>query len=289
MNKSSQNKQLAINYSVLKRLVQNDALVNSRITKENIQELLNVQKFYATYFESTKFVQYFPQVSLLIKRETETAFARLKQRVFIVHKYDEEYPKAILQDLKDEAPMFLYLCGDNTLLDRKVKRVALVTTINREDSFIETCTKLCEQFIDTPFTLLIQNRSVVDHVIFEHLKDKNVSILHFVNGPLFKDADAVKICKSNNPKFGHLSFVGPTDSGIEEYQRIKLMNSLGKVTVLLSDNPNDVHHFSIQNNYSWHKPSLLPLLRNNQTVHFERVFTLENTDDFIPLLNNLIS
>lgn len=289
MNKYSQNKQLAINYSVLKRLVQNDTLVNSRITKENIVELLDVQKFYMDYFESTKFVQYFPQVCQLVKRETETAFARLKQRVFIVHKYDEEYPKAILQDLKDEAPMFLYLCGDNTLLDRKVQRVSLVTTINREDTFIETCKNLCEQFIDTSFTLLIQNRSVVDHVIYEQLKAQNVSILHLVNGPLFKDAEAIKICKSSNPKFGHLSFVGPTDAGIEEYKRIKLMNSLGKVTVLLSDNPNDIHHFSIQNNYSWHKPSLLPLLKNNQTLHFDRVFTLENTNDFIPLLNNLIS
>ena len=185
--------------------------------------------------------------------------------------------------------MFLYLCGDNTLLDRKVKRISLVTTLNREDIFIEACKNLCEQFIDTSFTVLIQNRSVVDHVVYEQLKDKNVSILHFVNGPLFKDADAVKICKSNNPRFAHLSFVGPTDAGMEEYHRIKLMNSLGKATILLSDNPNDIHHFSIQNNYSWHKPSLLPLLKNNQTVHFERVYTLENTEDFIPLLNNLVS
>lgn len=289
MNKSSQNKQLAINYSVLKKLVQNDTLVNSRINKENILELLDVQKFYSTYFESTKFVQYFPQVCQLVKRETEAAFARLKQRVFIVHKYDEEYPKAILQDLKDEAPLFLYLCGDNSLLDRKVKRVALVTTINREDAFIESCKSICEQFVDQPYTLLIQNRSVVDHVIYEQLKDRDVSILHFVNGPLFKDEDAIKICKSNNPKFGHLSFVGPTDNGMEEYQRIKLMNSLGKVTVLLTDNPNDVHHFSIQNNYSWHKPSLLPLLKKNETQSFDRVFTLDNIEDFIPLLNNLIS
>lgn len=289
MNKSSQNKKLAINYSVLKKLVQNDTLVNTRITKDNILELLDVQQFYSTYFESTKFVQYFPQVCQLVKRETEAAFARLKQRVFIVHKYDEEYPKAILQDLKDEAPLFLYLCGDNSLLDRKVKRVSLVTTINREDKFIESCKNICEQFIHQPYTLLIQNRSVVDHVIYEQIKERDVSILHFVNGPLFKDEDAIKICKSNNPKFGHLSFVGPTDNGMEEYQRIKLMNSLGKVTVLLTDNPNDVHHFSIQNNYSWHKPSILPLLKKHETQSFERVFTLDSTDEFIPLLNNLIS
>lgn len=289
MNKYSQNKQLAINYCVLKKLVQNDTLVNTRITKDNIQELLDVQSFYSTYFESTKFVQYFPQVCQLVKRETEAAFARLKQRVFIVHKYDDEYPKAILQDLKDEAPLFLYLCGDNSLLDRKVKRVSLVTTINREDAFIESCKALCEQFVDQTFTLLIQNRSVVDHILFEQFKEKNVSVLHFMNGPLFKDEDAIKICKSNNPKFAHLSFVGPTDNGMEEYQRIKLMNSLGKVTVLLSDNPNDVHHFSIQNNYSWHKPSVLPLLKSHETKSFERVFTLDNTEDFIPLLNNLIS
>lgn len=289
MNKSSQNKKLAINYSVLKKLVQNDTLVNTRITKDNILELLDVQQFYSTYFESTKFVQYFPQVCQLVKRETEAAFARLKQRVFIVHKYDEEYPKAILQDLKDEAPLFLYLCGDNSLLDRKVKRVSLVTTINREDKFIESCKNICEQFIHQPYTLLIQNRSVVDHVIYEQIKERDVSILHFVNGPLFKDEDAIKICKSNNPKFGHLSFVGPTDNGMEEYQRIKLMNSLGKVTVLLTDNPNDVHHFSIQNNYSWHKPSILPLLKKHETQSFERVFTLDSPDEFIPLLNNLIS
>ena len=289
MNKYSQNKQLAINYCVLKKLVQNDTLVNTRITKDNIQELLDVQSFYSRYFESTKFVQYFPQVCQLVKRETEAAFARLKQRVFIVHKYDVEYPKAILQDLKDEAPMFLYLCGDNSLLDRKVKRVSLVTTINREDSFIESCKDLCEQFVDQSFTLLIQNRSVVDHILYEQFKEKNVSVIHFMNGPLFKDEDAIKICKSNNPKFAHLSFVGPTDNGMEEYQRIKLMNSLGKVTVLLSDNPNDVHHFSIQNNYTWHKPSVLPLLKSHETKSFERVFTLDNTEDFIPLLNNLIS
>lgn len=289
MNKSSLNKKLAINYSVLKKLVQNDTLVNTRITKDNINELLDVQKFYSTYFESTKFVQYFPQVCQLVKRETEAAFARLKQRVFIVHKFDEEYPKAILQDFKEEAPLFLYLCGDNTLLDRKVKRVSIVTTINREDAFIEQCKALCETFVGQPYTLLIQNRSVVDHVIYEQLKEREVSILHFVNGPLFKDEDAIKICKSNNPKFGHLSFVGPTDNGMEEYQRIKLMNSLGKVTVLLSDNPNDVHHFSIQNNYSWHKPSVLPLLKTGVTQSFDRVFTLDSMEEFIPLLNNLIS
>lgn len=289
MNKSTINKQLAINYTVLRRLVQNDHLVHSRINKDNIQELMDVREFYEKYFESTKFVQYFPQVCQLIKRETESAFARLRQRVYIVHKYDEAYPKALIQDLKEDAPLFLYLCGDNSLLERKVKRVSIVTTLNREDAYIEKSKAICESFKDSHYTVLIQNRSAVDHVLFEELKNLNVSMLYFVNAPLLKEDHAEKICKSHCPKYGMLSFVGPTDAGLEEFMRLKIMNSLGKVTVLLSDLPNDVHHFSVQNNYAWHKPSILPMIKPSEVPHYDRVFALEDSEPFIDVLNNCIS
>ena len=289
MNKSTINKQLAINYTVLRRLVQNDHLVHSRIHKDNIQELMDVRKFYETYFESTKFVQYFPQVCQLIKRETESAFARLRQRVYIVHKYDEAYPKALIQDLKEDAPLFLYLCGDNSLLERKVKRVSIVTTLNREDAYIEESKHICSAFENGHMTVMLQNRSAVDHVLFEQLKDSNVSMIYFVNTPLMKDDTAEKICKSHCPKYAMLSFVGPTEDGLEDFMRLKIMNSLGKVTVLLSDQPNDVNHFSIQNNYAWHKPSILPMIKPSMIPHFERVFALDDSESFIDVLNNCIS
>ena len=197
MNKSTLNKQLAINYSALRRLVQNDHLVHSRINKDNFHELMDVRKFYETYFESTKFVQYFPQVCQLIKRETENAFARLRQRVYIIHKYDEAYPKALLQDLKDDAPLFLYLCGDNTLLERKVKRVSIVTTLNREDTYIEKSKNICSTLHDGPYTVLLQNRSAVDHVLFEQFKEMNVSLIYFVNAPLLKEDKVDKIGRAH--------------------------------------------------------------------------------------------
>lgn len=289
MNKSTLNRQLAINYSALRRLVQNDHLVHACINKDNFQELLDVRKFYETYFESTKFVQYFPQVCQLIKRETENAFARLRQRVYIIHKYDEAYPKALLQDLKDDAPLFLYLCGDNSLLERKVKRISIVTTLNREDDYIEASKTICSELNDSPYTVLLQNRSAVDHVLFEQLKEMNVSMIYFVNAPLLKEDKAEKICKSHSPRYAMLSFVGPTDIGLEDFMRLKIMNSLGKATVLLSDSANDVHHFSVQNNYAWHKPSILPMINPSEIQHFERVFTIGDSDTFLDILNKCIS
>ena len=289
MNKSTINKLLAINYTVLRRLVQNDHLVNSRIHKDNIQELMDVREFYEKYFESTKFVQYFPQVCQLIKRETESAFARLRQRVYIVHKYDESYPKALIQDLKEDAPLFLYLCGDDTLLERKVKRVSIVTTLNRDDAYIEKSKEICAFFKDSYYTVIIQNRSAVDHVLYVALKDLNVSMLYFVNTPLLKEDHTEKICKSHTPKYAMLSFVGPTDAKLEDFMRLKIMNSLGKATVLLSNQPNDVHHFSVQNNYAWHKPTILPMIKPSDAPHFERVFVLEDSDAFLDVLNTCVS
>ncbi|MEI7667492.1 MAG: hypothetical protein WCI62_00670, partial [Erysipelotrichaceae bacterium] len=244
MNQSQRNRQLAINYAILNKLVQDSKAINAAITKANFEELLDVKQFYFTYFSSSKFVQHFPQVLNLLNKETETAFARLKPRVRIITKYDESYPIAILQGLLDEAPMFLYACGDITLLDRKLTKLNLICTSTQEDKLINECTHLIDGFNQSPYVMVFSQQTALSRVLYYHILKMQLSSLLIINHSLTKSIfkNSFYPCNQADTKHMILSAIAPGEEINQRHQFLssQIACSLSKVSILLSNEHQDL-------------------------------------------------
>lgn len=286
MNKNLINRQLAINYAVLCRLVQNEQAVRQVINKDNFHELSNVERFYREHFNQSKFLQNFPIVSHMLKREVETAFSSLKARTHIYHRYDPEYPKALIQDLKDDAPLFMYSHGDESLLDRKNKRLACVTLPLNHRELIEKSHQFVRQIEGLSYTLLLRKNSSLDKTLIKEAIGLAIPVIKFLNQPLLKDESKKDTRKVASLKVLNISFTGPMDAGLDEIQSIMILNSLGKITIVFSDDARDVQHIAVVNNSSWYKPSYLPFIKL-PAHQLEHVYTDDSEDDLKSLLERL--
>ncbi len=280
-----QNRQLAIQYHILRRLIQDDSKLHAKINKENIAELLDAKKFYDKYFEPQHNAAQLPMLFKLVQRETEAAFKRISNKVHIIHKYDERYPKCILQDFREDAPMFLYLSGGVDVLDRKYKKISLFTNSKSSDEYIEETLKLLKQLKDSSYVVLIQFNTLMDNLIFLECQKQGIPCIVVFRGPVTKDLE--NAVKKYNPRFKRgskgmniMSITGPFNEVLNEKTQSHLMNSMGRVSVLFSDALNDVNHEAIKNNLYWRKPSLMPLLNGSQYPSSELLFTLEKKEDF---------
>lgn len=286
-------RQMAIHYHILKRLVQDDALLNRVITKDNIKELGDAKAFYLKHFESRRFIEHFPTVFKLIQRETEAAFKRLSKRLLIVHRYEPEYPSSLWQDFKDDAPMFLYVSGTLEPLDRKADRLAFFTTNSSSDAYINACMALIAQLKQQNFTIILQFVSLMDNLMFLNLQKLDLSCMVFMRGPITLDLEAA--IKKFNPRFKRgrkglniFSVTGPFNEPMEENIHIKLLNSLSKLSVLFSEDPKDAARLEIQNNLSWRKPSMMPLIDGKQYPSSDLLFTLKSPQDFLTSIQKLM-
>lgn len=292
MMNPKQARQLAIHYHILKRLVQDDNALNRIITKDNIKELSDAKAFYEKYFESRRFIEHFPTVFKLIQRETEAAFKRLSRRLLIVNRYEAQYPSALWQDFKEDAPMFLYVSGTLEPLDRKADRLAFYTTSNSSDAYINSCMALITQLKQQSYTVIVQFISLMDNLMFLNLQKMDLPCVVLMRGPITIDLESA--IKKFNPRFKRgkkglniLSITGPFNEPIEENTHLKLMNSLSKLSILFSDDIKDASRFEIQNNLAWKKPSLMPLLDGQLYPSSELLFTLKKPEDFLETLQKL--
>ncbi len=287
-----QNRQLAIQYHILRRLIQDDVKLHSKINKDNIAELVDAKKFYDKYFEPQHNVSQLPMLFKLVQRETEAAFKRISNKVHIIHKFDERYPKSILQDFRDEAPMFIYLSGGVDVLERKYKKISIFSSSKSTDEYINQSLECVRQLKGSEYVILIQFNTLMDNLIFLECQKQGIPCIVVFRGPVTKDLE--NAIKKYNPRFKRgskgmniMSITGPFNEVLSEKTQSYLMNSLGRVSILLSELVNDVNHEAIRNNLHWRKPSLMPLLNGYEYPSSDLLFTLENKEDFKKTIDHL--
>jgi len=271
MNHNQRNRQLAINYAVLNKLVRDQKAINAMITKTNIDELLNVKDFYFRYFPSSKFVEFFPQVLNLLNKETEAAFGRLKPRLRIITKYDAIYPNALLQDLQDDAPMFIYACGDTSLLDRKLSKLNLICTSTQDDIMIHKSSHLIDGFNQTPYVMVFSQQTALSRVLYYQILKMQLSSLLIINHALTKSIfkNSFYPCNQADTKHMILSAIAPGEEISQKHQLLssQIACSLSKVSILLSNEHQDLDLPVSLVSLKSYRPILCPfLLHLNQEL-----------------------
>lgn len=277
---------ICINYHILRRLVQNDVFLNRKVTKTTILELSDAKKFYEKHLKQDLPIEHFPMLYKLIERETNAAFKRLSKKLIILNRYEIEYPSALWQDLKEEAPMFLYLSGSVDSLERKVNRLAFFTTPNSHDAYLQKSLSLVRNLKGKSFTIVIQFNTLLEHLmLMQFQKDQMASLVMF-RGPITKDIEsAIKkfdlMFKRGRKGLNILSVTSPFNEVTDEKTLIKIMHSLSKVSILFSHDHRDAQSFSVSNNLSWKKPSMMPLIDGNKMRSTELLYTIKEDQDFI--------
>jgi hypothetical protein len=244
MNQNQLNRQLAINHIILKKLVQNDHEVAKSITKDNLMELLDVQAFYNEHFLTIKFVEFFPVVYDLLRRETEASFAKLKPRIRIFNRYEKEYPSTFYHDLGHDAPLFIYVCGDIDLFDRKQPKLYLVSTASRSDRLIQQSLDILDQFDGSREVLVLSQQSPLNHLLYQKIHTLSISSIIMVNAALTKSIFKSTFFPCNQTKIKHLliSAISPDENNLDRFQSMTdhMAVSMSKAGILLSDQPNDL-------------------------------------------------
>ncbi len=262
MNQNQLNRQLAINYAILKKLTQDEQAVAKLINKDNLMDLLDVQAFYHTHFEAAKFVEFFPMVYDLLRRETEAAFARLKPRIRIYNRYEKEYPTSILHDLGQEAPLFIYVCGDIDLFDRKLPKLYLISSTGRADRLIQQSLDLLDVFDGSKEVLVLSQQSPMNHLVYTKIHTLSVSSIVFVNAALTKSIFKSTFFPCNQTKIKHLliSAISPDEPNLDRFQAQtnSLAVAMSKAGILLSDQAGDLKLDGCLNLLSSHRPLIVP-------------------------------
>ena len=287
-----QTRQIAIQYHILRRLIQDDHLLNSKINKDTIHELLDAKKFYEKYFDQKHNLSTLPTLFKLIQRETDAAFKRISNKIQVIHRYDSNYPISLIQDFREEAPMFIYLSGKSEILDRKIKKISLFTNAQSSEAYIEKTLKLIKTLKGSPYIALIQFNTLMDNLIFLECQKQSIPCIVIFRGPITKDLE--NAIKKYNPLFKRglkgmniMSITSPFNEVILEKKQNHLMNSLGRVSILFSEVVNDVNHDAVKNNLSWRKPVMMPLLSHAQYPSSELLFTLGHDDEFKEMVDRL--
>ena len=261
MNQNQLNRQLAINHSILRRLVQDDRAVAKSITKDNILDLLDVQAFYREHFSTIKFVDFFPVVYDLLRRETEASFAKLKPRIRIYNRYDKEYPSAFYHDLGQDAPLFIYVCGDIDLFDRKQPKLYLVSSSAKSDRLIQQSLDLLDQFDGSREVLVLSQQNALNHLVYHKIHTLSVSSIIMVNAPLTKSIFKSTFFPCNQTKIKHLliSAIAPDETSLDHLQSLtdQLAVSMSKAGIVLSDQPADLKLEGCMKLLASHKPLIV--------------------------------
>lgn len=289
-----QNRLFAQQYYLIRRLIQNDELLNDLITKENKLEVLNAKDFYDKHLSSQFKLTHIATIFKLIQRETEVAFKRISNRIHIINRFDEVYPRSFIQDLKEEAPMFIYLSGKTEILNRKLKKLAFFTNTQVSDEYIVKSLKCVQQLKGSEYVALLQFNTLLDNLLFLEFQKQGIPCIVVFRGPITKDLEGA--IKKFNPGFKRglkgmniMSVTGPFNELMNDKIQIKTMNSLAHVSILFSEYPSDVNQDAVINNLNWKKPTFMPLLDTSVHAPSELLFTLENIEGFKNAIDQLCS
>ena len=182
--------------------------------------------------------------------------------------------------------MFLYLSGSVYILDRKVNRLAFFTTPNSQDEYLQKSLNLVQSLKGKAYTVILQFNTLLEHLmLMQFQKDQMASLVMF-RGPITKDIEsAIKkfdlMFKRGKKGLNILSVTSPFNEVTDEKTLIKIMLSLSKISILFSRDHRDAQSFSVSNNLSWKKPSMMPLIDGNKMRSSELLYTIKEDQDFI--------
>ncbi len=264
MNTNQLNRQLAINYAILRKLVQDDGALNRLITRDNLLTLLDIPAFYTAHFGSLNQVEFFPQIHALLHREVETAFTKLKPRVRILNKFDEAYPKSIIRDLGAEAPFFIYVCGDSELFDRRVSKLSLIANTGYSDALIRQSLDAVEQLDGVPEALVLTQLCTLNSLIYRRIHELHISSIVVVNHALDKTIFKSTFYPCNQTKVKHMlvSAIGPDETNLNRYQGLTdaMGAALAKGGILFSHQSTDLRLEGCARLMAAHKPVFVPFM-----------------------------
>ena len=264
MNHNQLNRQLAMNYAILRKLIQDDIALNRVITRDNLMTLLDIPAFYDAHFGSVNLVEFFPQIHALLQREVESAFGKLKPRVKIFNRYDEAYPKSIVRDLGSEAPLFIYVCGDADLFDRKIQKISLIANTAHSDSLFRQSLELIDQFDGSAEALVLSQLCPLNSLIYRRIHERQISSIIVVNHALDKTIFKSTFYPCNQTKVKHMlvSAIGPEETNPAKIQPLTeaMGAALSKAGVLLSHQSSDLRLEGCARLMAAHKPIFVPLM-----------------------------
>jgi hypothetical protein len=264
MNHNQLNRQLAMNYAILRKLIQDDAALNRVITRDNLMTLLDIPTFYNAHFGSVNLVEFFPQIHALLHREVESAFGKLKPRVKIYNRYDEAYPKSIVRDLGLEAPLFIYVCGDVELFDRKIQKLSLIANTTHSDSLFRQSLDLIQQFDGSQEALVLSQLCPLNSLVYRRIHELQISSIVVVNHALDKTIFKSTFFPCNQTKVKHMlvSAIGPEETNLSRFQGLTdaMGAALSKAGILLSHQTSDLRLEGCARLMAAHKPVFVPLM-----------------------------
>jgi hypothetical protein len=236
------NREIAINYEILRRLVQDESVLKQIVTRERYPELLQVSEFYFKYCQSSRFITDFPKVFQMMQRETLVSFSRLLPNTKIISKFDEEYPISFLLDLKEDAPLFLYVCGNITLLDRKHTKIVMVGSRSANTKEMINAGILSENLGKSNYVVTTGYDDILDTCVQSAVQNAGLCGMTFLHLPLNKSfvegslSTSIKRSLFTIPSL-MVSPFPPTQIGMlkSESELIdRMLASIGKVSIVMS-------------------------------------------------------
>lgn len=266
MNHFQRNREIAINLQILERLVQDREKVKLEVNSERFHELIHISDFYFKYFPASRFILNFPQTLQMMQRETAAAFSYLLPQTKIISKFDEEYPPSLIQDLREDAPLFIYACGNLSLLRRKAIKITIVGSRSANEKEIVQSKVLASRLAQEGYTIVSGFDNPLDTSVQMALHTIERPGIVILNQPLLKSfiADTLQESVKRNlfiPPNLLISALPPIQTPLlkTDIERTnKILASLSKVSIVMSAKEGghamDEATFCVK----LHKPVILP-------------------------------
>ncbi len=288
------NREIAINYEILRRLVQDDLALKQIVTRERYSELLNVSEFYFNYCPTSRFIQDFPKVFQMMQRETMAAFARLLPNTKVISKFDEEYPASLLLDLKNDAPLFLYVCGNIALLERKHPKIVIVGSRSANEKEMIHAGNLGELLGKSKYIVVTGFDDTLDTCVQSALQSANLPAIIFLHMPLFKSfvegslSASIKRSLFTTPSLTVSPFP-PTQNGMLKSESAlvgRMLASIGKVSIVMSAKEGGSAQREAGYCVQMHKPVILPkyILLSLKFIESKYVLSVNSDEELMELV-----
>ncbi|MGB7594968.1 MAG: DNA-processing protein DprA [Erysipelotrichaceae bacterium] len=294
MNSLHRNREIAINYEILRRLVQDDLILKHVVTRDRYAELLNVSQFYFNYCPPSRFIQDFPKVFQMMQRETVAAFSRLLPNTKIISKFDAEYPPSLLLDLKDEAPLFLYVCGNIGLLERKHPKIVIVGSRSANEKEMIHAGNLSEMLGKANYIVTSGFEDALDTCVQSALQNAGLPGITFLHLPLLKTyvdgslSTSIKRSLFSSPSLVVSPFP-PTHSSMLKSESIlvgRMLASIGKVSIVMSAKEGGSAQKEAEYCIQMHKPVILPkyILLSLKFIESKYVLSVNSDEELLDLV-----
>ena|GEM_PF-1254299 len=294
MNHYQRNREIAINFEILRKLVKDDARLNQLITRDRFLELQQVSEFYFNHCPASRFIQDYPKVFQMMQRETVAAFTKLLPNTKIISKFDEEYPAALLQDLKEDAPLFIYACGNIALLGRKHAKVVLTGSRSANEKEMIHAKELSVALAKKGYVVTTGFDDLLDTSAQAGLQEAGLSGMSILHIPLVKSfvegslETSIKRQLFSAPSLV-ISPFPPTQTALlkSESELVgKMLASIGKVSVVLSAKEGGSAHREAGYCVAMHKPVILPkyILMSLKFIESKYIFSTVNDDELMELI-----